>query len=172
MSASVVIILIIEIVFAICYGKYIGKKEERVRKLNTDFRNYYEVVSRWIIMKNSGRKLEEYFKSSGIKNVAIYGAGPLGEMVYQELQDSEINIFYVIDQSKKKFETLKENSIIHPSQIKDMKMPDAIVITPMVHKSDIMDLLCSMNLPASVSFLVLDEIVNYFVTHEVQNEIV
>lgn len=168
MSVWVAVILIIEVIVAICYGKYIGKKEERVRKLNRDFREYYEVVSRWIIMKNNGRKLEEYFKASEIKSIAIYGAGPLGEMVYQELQDSEINVFFVIDQSKKQFETLKENNIIHPSQIKDQKMPDAIVITPMLHKSDIMDLLCGMNLPASVSFLILDDIVNYFVTHEVQ----
>lgn len=169
MGISVAVIFIIEVIVAICYGKYIGKKEERVRKLNHDFREYYEVVSRWIVMKNSGRKLEEYFKASEIKSIAIYGAGPLGEMIYQELQDSEINVLYVIDQSKKQFETLKENNvIIHPSQIKEREMPDAIVITPMLHKSDILDLLCGMNLPASVSFLILDDIVNFFVMHEVQ----
>lgn len=171
MSISVAVILIIEIIFAISYRIFYGRKKERERKFNPDFRDYYEVVSRWIIMKNSGRRLEEYFKYAGIRSVAIYGAGSLGEMVCQELQDSEINVFYVIDQKKKRFETLKESNIIHPSQIKDQKMPDAIVITSMIHKSDIIDLLCRMNLPASVSFLVLDEIVNFFITHEVQNEI-
>ncbi len=172
MRALVYTVLVIELLFAFFYGRHIRVKEAKVKKLNNDFREYYEVVSRWIILKNSGRKPEEYFRFHGIKRIAIYGAGPLGEMLYQELFGGEVQILYVVDQTRKEFENVKGAKVIHPSLIPNQEMPDAIVITPMVFKTAILDVLCNLNLPNSVSFLMLDEIVNFFMSHEVQNEII
>ena len=83
--------------------KRIKKEKEMVRKLNNGFRDYYEVVSRWMILKNCGRKAEEFFYHYNYNRIVIYGAGPLGEMLCQELKESSINVVCAVDKEKKSF---------------------------------------------------------------------
>lgn len=57
-----------------------------------------ELFDQWMFCKQNGKSMEDYFKKSDIKTVAIYGMGHLGKCLYEELKDTGICVKYVIDQ--------------------------------------------------------------------------
>ena len=76
-------------------SKRIAQKTEKVEK----FRNYYDILNQWLMLKQEGKSLEKYFVENNINSIAIYGMGEMGNRLYNELKDSKINIKYAIDQT-------------------------------------------------------------------------
>ena len=157
------IIMVVVFVYAL---KRIKKEKEMVRKLNNGFRDYYEVVSRWMILKNCGRKAEEFFYHYNYNRIVIYGAGPLGEMLCQELKESSINVVCAVDKEKKSFDFVSDIKIISVEYIEEQGDIDAVIITPLMYKGEIMDILCNKNFPQKTQFIMIDEFVNYYYHHE------
>ncbi len=65
----------------------------------------FQILSRWLQLKQAGKSLVPFFKDNAIEHIAIYGMGTLGERLWEELRDSDIAIDYAIDRqaaSKKK----------------------------------------------------------------------
>lgn len=74
-------------------SKVIKEKNSKVDK----FKNYYIVLNDWMILKNKGIKIEDYFINNNYKTIAIYGMGELGNRLHEELQNSEVKVLYGID---------------------------------------------------------------------------
>lgn len=75
-------------------------KENEVRAKNDKaekFRCYYEILLQWLRLKQSDKKICDYFKKNGYKNIAIYGMGELGCRLFDELKDSNVHVKYGID---------------------------------------------------------------------------
>ncbi len=103
-------------------------KEKRYLREHT----YYETMYRWIENKNAGKSIESYFIENQYKTIAIYGAGTLGELLYEDIKNSKIEIAYFIDKSsygKTNYIAL-EKEIYHPAQISELENVDAIIVTP------------------------------------------
>lgn len=78
---------------------FINKKlEQKVKKINK-FRDYYNMLNRWIMLRQEGKTLEEYFIDSSYKTIAIYGMGEMGNRLYDELKDSKIEVKYAVDEN-------------------------------------------------------------------------
>jgi len=75
--------------------KNLEKKSEKVNK----FKSYYNMLNQWLVLKGQGKSLEEYFTGNGYKTIAIYGMGEMGNRLYEELKDSDIEIQYAIDKA-------------------------------------------------------------------------
>lgn len=75
----------------------INDLRKRIRK----FRGYYEIVHQWLKLKEQGRSLEKYFTVNGYHDIAIYGWGELGQHLYEELKESQINVRYIVDRNAK-----------------------------------------------------------------------
>ena len=163
--AELICFLLMVVVFAI-WGKKLYKQTVDLKRLDNGFREYYEVVSRWLVLKNSGRKVEEFFIHNGFLRIAVYGAGPLGELLCQELKNSPVEVVCAIDKNKKEFEFLDGVKIITPEVIEEQGSFDAVIITPMLHKTEIMDFLCNKNLVKDTKFIMVDEFVNFYYHHE------
>lgn len=71
------------------------QKEEKVSK----FKDYYNIVSEWLALKQEGKGLTEFFVENGYKTIAIYGMGELGNRLYEELKNTDIEVKYAIDQN-------------------------------------------------------------------------
>ncbi len=87
-------------------------------------------MKRWLENRNAGKTFVNYFKDYGYKSIAIYGAGDLGRLLYEEIKDSEIEIKYFVDRNG---EGILENEgipVITVDRIAEMPMVDVIVITP------------------------------------------
>lgn len=75
--------------------KTINEKAEKVEK----FKNYYNMLNQWLMIKQEGKSLEKWFLDNEYETVAIYGMGEIGNRLYDELKNSNIQVKYGIDKS-------------------------------------------------------------------------
>lgn len=101
--------------------KAVDSQAEKVDK----FKGYYNMLNQWLILKQEGKSLIEYFNKNGYKSVAIYGMGEMGNRLYDELKDSEIELKYAID--KNAAGTYSELNVIGKDD--DFPEVDVLVVT-------------------------------------------
>ena len=80
-------------------GTIINKKVVAKQKKQIDkFKSYYKILNQWMIFLHQDKSLDQYFIQRKYKRIAIYGMGELGNRLYEELENSSVEIVYVIDQ--------------------------------------------------------------------------
>lgn len=84
----------------------------------------WDVLDRWMRLKEKHIKLSEYLLCIGCKNVAIYGCAALGKMTYDELKN-DISVKYFIDRNAEEME--KEIPVY--SLKNELPRADCIIIT-------------------------------------------
>ncbi len=105
------------------------KKEQQFKGLSNQcnkITRYYHIFNHWLKLKQQDISCKDYFIENEYHRIAIYGFKELGERLYDELKDSEIEICYIIDKNK--------DSIWAEIDVfgMDEELPDvdAIVVTP------------------------------------------
>ena len=79
---------------------YLGQKQIEQKNAKVDkFKAYYNMLNQWLILKQEGKTLENYFIDNGYKSIAIYGMGEMGNRLYDELKGTSIEIKYAIDKN-------------------------------------------------------------------------
>ncbi len=102
-------------------GKEVDEKSKKVDK----FKGYYNMLNQWLILKQEGKSLTEYFKANNYKVIAIYGMGEMGNRLYDELRESDIEVKYAVD--KNAAGTYSELDVIEKED--DFEKVDVIVVT-------------------------------------------
>ena len=69
----------------------------------------------------------------GYKKIAIYGMGILGQCLYDELEESSVDIVYAIDRNAAYIQDLLD--IKHPSEI--LEEVDAVIVTSLYYYEEI-----------------------------------
>ncbi len=101
----------------------------------TDFdnKNYenegFVTMKKWLENRNAGKSFVDYFNDYGYKKVAIYGAGDLGRLLYEEIKNSDIKVCYFVDRNGEGMLETEGIRVITFDKIKDMPEVDVIVIT-------------------------------------------
>ena len=111
--------------------------DSKILKINDNkinkFKKYYILLDQWLSMKQTGTDILTYFKENRYEKVAIYGMGELGNRLYDELKDTEIDVIYGIDKnSKSLYSDLKVYSLDD-----DFEPADVIVVTAIFAYSEI-----------------------------------
>ena len=57
----------------------------------------FDLLNRWMYLKESKKSLKEFFLKNNYKKIGIYGLGHLGRHLLEELYDTEIKVDYFID---------------------------------------------------------------------------
>ena len=98
------------------------------------FYEYYQLLNRWMIGRNEGKKPADFFHQEGIHKIAVYGMGELANRFAVELEDTDIQIMYGIDR-----DVCCTNSRIEEIYYPDDHLPvvDAVVITPFLSAEEI-----------------------------------
>lgn len=112
------------------------KEEKRLDKMEDNlkkFESFYRLLNTWVEMKQEGKNLAEYFEYNNINTIAIYGMKELGERLVKELENSRIEIKYVIDQNADQIET--DFKKVKPDD--ELEPVDAIVVTAIYYYQDI-----------------------------------
>ncbi len=79
---------------------YLGNKQIQQKAGKVDkFKGYYSMLNQWLILKQEGKSLDAYFKKNNYKTIAIYGMGEMGNRLYDELKDTDIEVKYAVDQN-------------------------------------------------------------------------
>ncbi len=124
------------------YGK--DKKNKQEMKHQQEFSkkivSYYALLNQWLKIKQQGKSLAEYFHKNDIQSIAIYGYKELGERLYDELKESDIEIKYIID---KNIDYIRaEIDVYSPDE--SLPQVDAIVVTATYYYDEIEDELNDM----------------------------
>lgn len=85
----------------------------------------FKLSIEWLKIRQGGRKLEEYFTKLKIHTIAIYGMADLGRCLYDELENSSIDVKYVIDKNPGIIGDVLKFSVIEKEKI----FVDMIVVT-------------------------------------------
>ena len=97
-------------------------KLNSVQKKVDKFKEYYNILNQWLILKQEGNSLEKYFIENKYKTVSIYGMGEIGNRLYEELKDSsKIEVKYALD-------TYSELEVLSLEEYTDLAADDIDVI--------------------------------------------
>lgn len=101
--------------------------EARYQALLARKDSFYQLMSKWMKLKLEGGSLAEKLVQRGIAKVAIYGAGKHGMFLYQDLQESEVQVAYFIDRNK---DTLQDKTVPVYTSEEELPPVDAVVVSP------------------------------------------
>ena len=86
----------------------------------------YKCMNQFLVLKQKGIDISNFFSDRGIYTIAIYGVHYLGQRLRDELDESKVKVKYAID---KKTEVEDwQIPIFHPDE--NLPEVDAIIITP------------------------------------------
>ncbi len=102
-----------------------GNDTEDWRGLSVKHFAMYQLLVKWVRAKQQGVMLENYFKKHQLLKIAIYGMSDLGQLLYGELKNTEVDIKYCIDRKVDIFDGVKVENDIRQT----FDGVDAIVIT-------------------------------------------
>ena len=135
---------ILGIIFATIIGIVIGilvewvHEEKRMDAWQGNYSKmeaYFRLLSQWLSLKQEGKNLKEYLDFNGYCSVAIYGMSEPGERLIEELEDTDIEIRYVVDRNA-------DNIVTRIPKYKpddDLPNVDVMIVTAILAFQDIRD---------------------------------
>lgn len=102
---------------------------QELENANKD-KDCFVTLKRWLENRNQNRTFSHYFHQYGYQTIAIYGAGDLGRLLYQELKGTDIIVKYFVDRNGEGMHQLDGIPVIPISEIHEMEEVDALIITP------------------------------------------
>ena len=108
-------------------GNRIVIATKKIRESADKYFLYFLMANQWIKLKQDGVAIEDYFKKNGYQNIAIYGMAQLGEILYQELEKTSVEVSYAIDASPDRL-LVHYCNILQPED--DLPDVDAVIVTP------------------------------------------
>ena len=138
-------VVLLVLIFALIYLVFIKFKRVvfALKDSNNRLVQYYSVLNNWFVNKLDGKDIESYFRENGIKSVAVFGLGKLGYLLIRELEMTDIDVKYYINNDEYGEIFIKENvpvsmipPIVKTGEIHNQEQVDAIIVTPIhVYKS-------------------------------------
>lgn len=99
MIIAIVFTMIGGILGILISGNALLAEVKKQHGLSDKYLALYLLYDRWLLMKQTGRSVKEYFESHGYNRVAIYGMGKIGIRFFQELVQEGVEVLYVIDRN-------------------------------------------------------------------------
>lgn len=111
------------------FSPVIIAKENEAEK----FQVFFQMLNRWLLLKQHNKNIAEYLIKRNYKKVAIYGMGKLGEILFRELEGTGVEVVYGIDRNKDHLDF--GIGIYSPEE----KLPcaDIIIVTAVTYYSEI-----------------------------------
>ena len=121
---------------SVAYGLE-NKKVKRGKELDKKNDAILQVMSQWLLLKQEGKNLSDYFLENGYKRIAVYGMHYLGEALLKELENSEVEVVYAID--KRADGIYCDVNVVTPED--ELEEVDVVVVTAFFFFDEIEELL-------------------------------
>lgn len=108
-------------------GKWYQNQIKALKVANEKLSDNYQLLNHWLEIRNEGRSVAEYFNDMGYQHIAIYGMAELANRLFEELEDSDIQVDYGIDRDVSCTIARIENVY---SLEENLPKADVIVVTP------------------------------------------
>ena len=99
------------------------KKNEAIMKM----------FNQWLLLKQEGKSIVNYFKENGFNKIAIYGMSYAGERLLADLKDTGIEVAYAIDRNAEHI--FSEVEIVSVEDT--LRTVDAVVVTAIYNFDEI-----------------------------------
>lgn len=96
-------------------------------------REGFTLLKRWLENRNAGKTFVDYFHEYGYRSIAIYDAGELGRLLYDEVKDSDIRVKYFVDRNAEGLRDIDGIPVILLRQIGEAEDVDALLVSPVVN---------------------------------------
>lgn len=93
-------------------------------------RDGFVMLKRWLENRNAGKTFVDYFHEYGYLTLAVYDAGELGRLLYEEIKDSDLTLRYFVDRNAEGLGTIEGIPVISLSQISCMEEVDVLIVSP------------------------------------------
>lgn len=114
------------------------KKQQKDKLINDRNKLYLDLVSYWLSNKNAGKSMYNYLNENNIRNIAIYGMGTMGELFYEEIENTAVRVECFIDKSAACASVSADNiPVIKINELAGKRDLDAIIVTPICYFEDI-----------------------------------
>jgi len=100
-------------------NKYLNEDDKKYKQM-------YTMMAKWFLLNQKGKNIHEFLHVLNYRNIAIYGMHYIGNILFNELKNSNINVAYAID---KNASTINSDGIEIISPNDKLMMVDAIIVT-------------------------------------------
>lgn len=134
------------------------KKHEREKFTSDRNKLYLDLVSFWLSNKNAGKSMRNYLLENDIKNIAVYGMGTMGELFYEEIENTEIAVECFIDKGATPSSVGADNiPVIKLNEIRNHAGLDAVIVTPVCYFDSIVSDIVSSG--CEIKIISLEELI-------------
>ncbi len=102
---------------------------QKLENINSD-RDCFATVKRWLENRNQNKTFSDYFHQYRYQTIAIYGAGDLGRLLYEEIRGTDVIVKYFVDRNAEGIHQIDGIPVITIQELHDMEEVDALIITP------------------------------------------
>lgn len=123
----IVIILLVMNISLLCFMRYICRWTDDNITEEERYKQYYILLNHWLMLSQKKINLEGYFLQRGYQSIAIYGAGPLGCRLCDELENTSIEVKVMVDRNANSIYYRK--NVLKPEEGLSNLEVDLIVVT-------------------------------------------
>ena len=102
-------------------------------------------LKRWLENRNEGRTFVDYLHEYGCRKVAIFDAGEIGKLIYDELKISDITVQYFIDRNAEAIKTIDEIPVEPFRKIGELPKVDLVIISTIYNYDELNKLLVTID---------------------------
>lgn len=118
---------------AFTIGKVIANTSNEWKRNADKFMTHMMLFNQWLIVKQSGKNIRDYFEKNNYKKIVIYGMSYAGERLIDELENSGIEVVAAVDKNAKAL--FAKVPVLLPEQ--DIPQADCMVVTPVYFMNEI-----------------------------------
>jgi phosphoglycerate dehydrogenase-like enzyme len=90
----------------------------------------FATLKRWLENRNAGKTFVEYILAHDWKTVGIYGAGEIGQLLYNEIR-GKTDVVYFIDRNAETYDKIDDIVVVLPQDLVKYPQCDIIINTVM-----------------------------------------
>lgn len=125
----IIIVMFVMLVASVIISYINARKQDReldkMTLLSEKHFSMFCIMNNWMEAKQQAKRMDVYLEKRGFRTVAIYGMHYIGERLYKELENTQIEVKYGIDKNKDGSNCAL--TIYKPDE--KLPMVDAIIVT-------------------------------------------
>ncbi len=122
---------------SVAIGTKLKKELQTTKDKASKMSSYYHMFNKWLMVRQEGKSLADFFEENQYKTIAIYGMKEFGERLLDELKDSGITVKYIIDKNADGI--YADIDVVTPDE--ELESVDAIVVTATFYFDEIEEML-------------------------------
>lgn len=106
-------------------GKKFQKQRTQLCALSDKHLTLFLMMDQWMKIRQDGKSIDLYLVEEGYKKIAIYGMGYAGQTLLRELNNTQVQVVYGIDQNAE--EICSDLKIVSKEDV--LEAVDAVIVT-------------------------------------------